>query len=120
MCLDPPLTIDELPEDDKWYCKACQAARRILIAEASYLYYQPKSFFSPYKGMFAELLQVLDDRNPREFQLPEDIRTFFAGSEYCTQVTDRPGLTPFLLPLVRTDPDGAYSAAVDVKPVKFE
>ncbi|KAJ9125887.1 hypothetical protein QFC24_002671 [Naganishia onofrii] len=88
MCLDPPLTINELPEDDKWYCKACRAARR------------PKSFSSPYTGMFAQLLQVLDDRNPQEFQLPEDIRTFFAGT--------------------RTNPDGSYGTAVEARPVKFD
>ncbi|KAJ9102518.1 hypothetical protein QFC21_002918 [Naganishia friedmannii] len=60
----------------------------------------PKSFSSPYTGMFAQLLQVLDDRNPREFQLPEDIRSFFAG--------------------IRTNPDGSYGPAVEARPVKFD
>ncbi|KAI5451412.1 hypothetical protein NCC49_001718 [Naganishia albida] len=88
ICLDPPLTKDELPDEDKWYCKACRAARR------------PKTYRSPYTGLFAELLQLMDDCNPKVFKLPEDIRTYFAG--------------------VQTLPDGSFGSAVDARPVKFD
>jgi hypothetical protein len=27
MCLEPPLRIDELPEEETWYCKKCTAER---------------------------------------------------------------------------------------------
>ena len=27
MCLEPPLRVDELPEEEEWYCKECRAER---------------------------------------------------------------------------------------------
>lgn len=27
MCLEPPLRVDELPEEETWYCKKCRAER---------------------------------------------------------------------------------------------
>jgi len=27
MCLEPPLEVDQLPEEDEWFCKQCVAKR---------------------------------------------------------------------------------------------
>lgn len=27
MCLEPPLRVDELPEEDNWYCRKCKVDR---------------------------------------------------------------------------------------------
>jgi ubiquitin C-terminal hydrolase len=27
MCLEPPLRVDELPEEDDWYCRKCRVDR---------------------------------------------------------------------------------------------
>ncbi|TDL25052.1 hypothetical protein BD410DRAFT_820220 [Rickenella mellea] len=65
-CLDPPMEATDLPEgEDRWYCPQCKAAQAPL----------PKltpSFLSP-------LVQHLQTKPPTEFQLPEDIRSFFKG-----------------------------------------
>ncbi|KAF9070348.1 hypothetical protein BDP27DRAFT_622160 [Rhodocollybia butyracea] len=56
-CLDPPMeSIDE--GDSRWFCPACTISK-------------------PPPGLLAPLIQSLDNSIPIEYQLPDDIRTFF-------------------------------------------
>nr|CDI52373.1 phd zn-finger protein [Melanopsichium pennsylvanicum 4] len=98
-CMSPPLDIDEMPPsnavevlgppragaaqkgkgkastsgtsadlnlDEMWFCNVCVAERK------------PKAVSKP-KGLgpFGYLLPVLEQHNPKSFQLPADVRTYF-------------------------------------------
>lgn len=99
-CMSPPLDIDEMPPsnaaevlgptkassvqkgkakadapgsfgfqinmDEMWFCNACVAERKPKAAS------KPKGL-----GPFGYLLPVLSQQNPKSFQLPADVRTYF-------------------------------------------
>ncbi|ORY35491.1 hypothetical protein BCR39DRAFT_460802 [Naematelia encephala] len=80
MCLEPPLRIDELPEEETWYCKKCQAERPV---PAPVLTPQSAnaSTLKPIVMIFEELVRKVDEENPEQFRLPQELRTFFAGGK---------------------------------------
>ncbi|SPO24683.1 uncharacterized protein UTRI_01649_B [Ustilago trichophora] len=117
-CMSPPLDIDEMPAsnaaevlgpakanaaqkgkgkagsseaelnmDEMWFCNVCVAERK------------PKAVSKP-KGLgpFGYLLPVLSQQNPKSFQLPADVRTYFKD--------------------VATANDGDYINGAMVRPVK--
>ena len=98
-CMNPPLDIDEMPPsnaaevlgpaksssiqkgkakadatgsstevniDEMWFCNVCVAERRPKASQ------KPKGL-----GPFGYLLPVLSQHNPKSFQLPADVRTYF-------------------------------------------
>lgn len=86
LCLDPPMDTSDLPDSDtRWYCPNCclkkNPPRR-----------PPTSFLSP-------LLYTAQTSAPSEFQLPEDIRTFFKD--------------------VATGPQGGYLDISETKPPRL-
>lgn len=63
-CIDPPMQEEDLPEG-AWYCSECYARRNPPL---------------PYrKGLFSQMLNQLERRNPRQFKLPKNIRERFEG-----------------------------------------
>lgn len=80
-CVDPPLDEDTLPEGE-WYCNDCLTSRHPPM---------------PYrKGLFSQLLNQAERRNPSVFALPKGIQERFEG--------------------VVATPQGDYD--VELKPVK--
>ncbi|WRT68508.1 uncharacterized protein IL334_005484 [Kwoniella shivajii] len=65
MCLEPPLRIDELPDEETWYCKKCSADR--------------EKELKPVPMVFKQLTKKVEGDNPVQFRLPADIRTYFTG-----------------------------------------
>ncbi|KAL7275175.1 hypothetical protein RUND412_001896 [Rhizina undulata] len=63
-CLNPP--VEEVP-DGMWFCNKCTAQ------------HQPPP--KPPKGLFSELIDNMNRRNPTSFRLPADIRNYFIGVE---------------------------------------
>lgn len=63
-CLDPPMD-SEHPPEGQWYCFICQAKR------------EPKP--KQPRGVFADLHEILEKKNPVEFELPRDLRDYFEG-----------------------------------------
>ncbi|KAK9451190.1 uncharacterized protein V1518DRAFT_412793 [Limtongia smithiae] len=63
-CTDPPYDEDNLPEG-AWFCKNCYAKRH------------PPPL--PPRGLFSELFQQLDLRNPSCFALPKELRERYEG-----------------------------------------
>ncbi|GAA5888092.1 hypothetical protein JCM6882_000278 [Rhodosporidiobolus microsporus] len=61
-CLEPPLEIDEVP-DESWFCKACRAAAHP----------PPK----PPRGYFSDLVYKVETENPKQFSLTNELKTFF-------------------------------------------
>lgn len=61
-CLDPPL---EVEPEGMWFCRKCQAQTNP----------PPKH---P-KGLFSQLLDQIDRRNPASYSLPLSIREYFDG-----------------------------------------
>jgi hypothetical protein len=59
----------------------------------------------PPRGLFGPLMQHLDSMHPVEFQLPEDVRTFFKDGE-CTNASHS-GWN-LMRPAVNTDSRGFY------------
>ncbi|SPO22971.1 uncharacterized protein UTRI_01649 [Ustilago trichophora] len=117
-CMSPPLDIDEMPAsnaaevlgpakanaaqkgngkagsaeaelnmDEMWFCSVCVAERKPKAAS------KPKGL-----GPFGYLLPVLSRQNPKSFQLPADVRTYFKD--------------------VATANDGDYINGAMVRPVK--
>ncbi|KAI0822645.1 hypothetical protein BC628DRAFT_1326876 [Trametes gibbosa] len=64
-CLDPPMESADLPEGERWFCPACVLEQR------------PPSKLPPSHKFMGPLLQELNSKIPSEYQLPQDIRTFF-------------------------------------------
>ncbi|KAL0071640.1 hypothetical protein AAF712_001497 [Marasmius tenuissimus] len=83
-CLDPPIqSIDE--GDSSWYCPACVK--------------KPKPKKSPRPTFLDPVIQALENTIPTEFQLPDDVRTFFKD--------------------VGTSPKGAYVDTSEIKPPRL-
>ncbi|KAI8998911.1 hypothetical protein BD414DRAFT_512473 [Trametes punicea] len=64
-CLDPPMETADLPEGDRWFCPACTLEQRPPLKPPASL-----KFMAP-------LVYELSTKIPSEYQLPQDIRTFF-------------------------------------------
>ncbi|GAA5960472.1 hypothetical protein JCM8115_003190 [Rhodotorula mucilaginosa] len=62
-CLEPPLELEEVPEDESWFCKACRAAAH------------PPA--RPRAGFFSELIYKVETENPKQFALPNDLKSYF-------------------------------------------
>ncbi|KAF5386595.1 hypothetical protein D9615_001726 [Tricholomella constricta] len=61
-CLDPPMeSVDE--GDSRWFCPSCTIRK-----------HPPQK---PPSSLLSSLIQLVDLTIPTEFQLPEDVRTFF-------------------------------------------
>ncbi|KAG6878772.1 hypothetical protein C0993_008071 [Termitomyces sp. T159_Od127] len=61
-CLDPPMeSVDE--GDSRWFCPGCTIRK-----------HPPRK---PPPSLLAPLIHQVDNTIPKEFQLPEDVRTFF-------------------------------------------
>ncbi|KAL9545150.1 hypothetical protein MBANPS3_007283 [Mucor bainieri] len=91
-CVEPPMDTEDLDKlSDNWYCNECEHKRSgskkskvrgskrgvrmgshtlAMIASQSK---KPKK----YTGMFRELVEDMDKRNPLEYRLPNDIINFF-------------------------------------------
>ncbi|GAA5845767.1 hypothetical protein JCM9279_006103, partial [Rhodotorula babjevae] len=80
-CLEPPLELDEVPEDS-WYCKTCRA--------------QVNPPLESRHRFFGELITRVETENPKEFSLPAEIKGFFknvavgTSGEYIDAVEHRP------------------------------
>ncbi|GAA5904944.1 Rco1p [Sporobolomyces salmoneus] len=61
-CLEPPLEIDEVPEES-WFCKACRAKAN------------PPPKYAP--GFFSDLIYNVEKENPKAFQLSTDLKQFY-------------------------------------------
>lgn len=73
-CLDPPMETVDLPElGERWFCPSCTIRKHPPIKP-------PPSFMSP-------LIHQAQTNIPKEFQLPEDVRSYFkdvaTGSNGC-------------------------------------
>ncbi|KAH9180392.1 hypothetical protein EDB89DRAFT_1918966 [Lactarius sanguifluus] len=63
-CLDPPMEAADIPEgESRWFCPSCE------------LHQNPPS--KPPSSVLSPLIHHVQSSPPVEFQLPEDIRTFF-------------------------------------------
>lgn len=63
-CLDPPMDASDIPGgDSRWFCPACDIRKNP----------SPK----PPPSLFAPLLNLAQTSFPLEYELPDDIRTFF-------------------------------------------
>ncbi|KAK9484552.1 hypothetical protein V1527DRAFT_469611 [Lipomyces starkeyi] len=63
-CTDHPYDEDNLPEGS-WFCKSCYAKRH------------PPPI--PPRGLFSELMEQMDKRNPSCFSLPKELRERYEG-----------------------------------------
>ncbi|EKD05579.1 hypothetical protein A1Q2_00121 [Trichosporon asahii var. asahii CBS 8904] len=74
MCLEPPLRIDELPKEEVWYCRKCKADRAgtkgVDVIRAK---------DKPITTIFKTMAAKLDQDNPQQFRLPQEIRQYFNG-----------------------------------------
>ncbi|KAK9461019.1 uncharacterized protein V1516DRAFT_624969, partial [Lipomyces oligophaga] len=102
-CTDPPFDEDNLPEGS-WFCKSCYAKRH------------PPPI--PPRGLFSELIDQLNKRNPQCFVLPREIRDRYEGvtstdfgeyqdtEETKTRRSNRSGFVEEPDPLKLTDKNG--------------
>ncbi|GAA6016523.1 hypothetical protein JCM10207_002826 [Rhodosporidiobolus poonsookiae] len=60
-CLEPPLDIDEVP-DESWYCKSCRAAAH------------PPA--KPPRSYFSDLIYKVETENPKQFTLTNELKGF--------------------------------------------
>ncbi|WFD01140.1 hypothetical protein MYAM1_003901 [Malassezia yamatoensis] len=72
--------------DDSWFCQVCFAERMPASAD-------------PKGGLFAPLLQTLQQTNPKIFALPADLRNYYKG--------------------VSTSEDGTYVDSTSLRPLKL-
>ncbi|ORX38375.1 hypothetical protein BD324DRAFT_578261 [Kockovaella imperatae] len=87
MCLEPPFKIDELPQEETWYCKKCRAERVSGEAQTPAELWQSRDVASPARNrdprpipmVFRQLVKRVEEENPTQFRLPNDIRQFFSG-----------------------------------------
>ncbi|KAG5341998.1 hypothetical protein C0989_006147 [Termitomyces sp. Mn162] len=83
-CLDPPMeSVDE--GDSRWFCPGCTIRK-----------HPPRK---PPPSLLAPLIHQVDSTIPTEFQLPEDVRTFFKD--------------------VGTGPKGTYVDSSELKPPRL-
>ncbi|KAM5535620.1 hypothetical protein V8D89_010787 [Ganoderma adspersum] len=88
ICLDPPMEASDLPEgESRWFCPACLLEQRPPPKPPTTL-----KFMGP-------LIQELGTKIPTEFQLPQDIRSFFKD--------------------VGTGPRGTYQDMSEAKQARF-
>lgn len=81
------MSIDELPEEEEWFCKQCTAdrtvSRGLRFMRALLLLImstQPKFLrLLPPEGVFGLLIKQAEVSNPTEFRLPNNIRQTFAN-----------------------------------------
>ncbi|ODO11167.1 hypothetical protein I350_01770 [Cryptococcus amylolentus CBS 6273] len=65
MCLEPPLRLDELPEEERWLCKHCRS--------------ENQKDLPAIPSVFRALSDKIEEENPEQFRLPTEVRKFFAG-----------------------------------------
>ncbi|KAJ2485353.1 hypothetical protein IWW37_005963 [Coemansia sp. RSA 2050] len=70
LCVEPPMSHEEVSKVDHWYCRACQ-----------HLVTRKRKSRAHAKSIFYPLLSALEFQNPRTFSVPEDIRRQFDGIE---------------------------------------
>ncbi|OAD04080.1 hypothetical protein MUCCIDRAFT_163595 [Mucor lusitanicus CBS 277.49] len=71
-CVEPPMDTEDLDKlSDNWYCNECEH-KRVGLKKA-----KSKRSKSKYTGMFRELVDDMEKRNPLEYRLPNDIINFF-------------------------------------------
>ncbi|RDX42656.1 hypothetical protein OH76DRAFT_86840 [Lentinus brumalis] len=88
LCLDPPMEASDLPEgESRWFCPACVLEQRPSPKPPTSL-----KFMAP-------LVHELANKIPTEYQLPQDIRSFFKD--------------------VGTGPRGTYQDMSEVKQPRF-
>ncbi|KAI0710388.1 hypothetical protein C8T65DRAFT_708234 [Cerioporus squamosus] len=88
LCLDPPMEATDLPEgESRWFCPACTLEQRPSPKPPTSL-----KFMAP-------LVHELASKIPTEYQLPQDIRSFFKD--------------------VGTGPRGTYQDMSEVKQARF-
>ncbi|GMK53711.1 hypothetical protein CspeluHIS016_0102970 [Cutaneotrichosporon spelunceum] len=77
MCLEPPFRIDELPESETWYCNKCASERNPAPAHdsPSGIKFTDRTIST----VFGHLIKRVENNNPEQFRLPQDIRQFFVG-----------------------------------------
>ncbi|GJN88527.1 hypothetical protein Rhopal_001493-T1 [Rhodotorula paludigena] len=80
-CLEPPLELDEVP-DESWYCKVCRAAAN-----------PPPRLRA---GFFTDLIYKVDTENPKQFSLTPELKGFFkhvatgTNGEFLDSIEHRP------------------------------
>ncbi|KAI7900624.1 uncharacterized protein BX663DRAFT_151730 [Cokeromyces recurvatus] len=68
-CVEPPIDSTDVAKlKDKWYCNECE-----------YKYNKAKLPRSNPRGLFQKLIDNLNIKNPKAYQLPKDIIHFFDG-----------------------------------------
>lgn len=65
-CLDPPLDLGELNDENQWFCRVC---------------IQSQSRKSRPKNVFDQLVFNCDTHNPKSYLLPSSIRNYFNGGQ---------------------------------------
>lgn len=101
ICLDPPMEATDLPEgESRWFCPACTLEKvRVPCSQPVSLPIgvpggqKPTPKIPASLKFMAPLVNELATRIPAEYQLPQDIRSFFKDGMYRTF---SPGGTPVL------------------------
>ncbi|ODN90817.1 nuclear protein [Cryptococcus wingfieldii CBS 7118] len=75
MCLEPPLRLDELPEEERWLCKHCRSEN----AKEEDPTPKKQKDLPAIPSVFRALSDKIEDENPEQFRLPTEVRKFFAG-----------------------------------------
>ncbi|KAJ1818438.1 hypothetical protein LPJ60_004327 [Coemansia sp. RSA 2675] len=70
LCVEPPMSHEEVSKVDHWYCRACQ-----------HLVTRKRKSRAHAKSIFYPLLSALEFQNARTFSVPEEIRRQFDGIE---------------------------------------
>ncbi|KAJ2811057.1 hypothetical protein H4S07_002300 [Coemansia furcata] len=70
LCVEPPMSHEEVSKIEHWYCRACQ-----------HLVTRKRKSRAHAKNIFYPLLSALEFQNARTFSVPEDIRRQFDGIE---------------------------------------
>ncbi|KAJ2033349.1 hypothetical protein GGI03_004084 [Coemansia sp. RSA 2337] len=70
LCVEPPMSQEEVSKIDHWYCRACQ-----------HLVTRKRKSRAHAKNIFYPLLSALEFQNAHTFSVPEDIRRQFDGIE---------------------------------------
>lgn len=92
-CLDPPLNGNAKELDEPWYCFTCVANRPPMLESPE------KAPTTSATRIFAPLLGSLKRRNPKNFELPQELREYFEG--------------------VATDKNGSFMEALNNKPTRY-
>ncbi|SCZ95818.1 BZ3500_MvSof-1268-A1-R1_Chr8-1g09818 [Microbotryum saponariae] len=97
-CLDPPLDVDQVP-DEAWYCKACRAAKRRCGPSRATHTKESRDgdvWKESSTRFFRELIHKIDCENPKVFSLGPDIKSLYkniatgAVGEYIDTTEHRP------------------------------